>query len=131
MTAQNVRFDQKSDFLGAQVTGGAIFEARLDRSHPIAYGYKNEHMSTFRNTNIFLKPEKNSYDNPIQYTNSPLQSGYISEENEALLKNSVPFKVKRVGKGRVVLFTDNTNFRAFWYGTNKLMMNAIFFGQMM
>ena len=85
----------------------------------------------FRNTNIYLEPEKNSYDNPIQYTNNPIQSGYISEENAQLIRNSVPFKAKRMGSGRVILFTDNTNFRAFWYGTNKLMMNAIFFGQMM
>lgn len=131
LEAKNIRFDQKNDFLGAQVTGGAIFEAKIDRSHPINYGYKNDRLSLFRNTNIYLKPEKNSYDNPIQYTNDPLQSGYISEENNELIKNSVPFKVKRMGKGRVILFTDNTNFRAFWYGTNKLLMNAIFFGQMM
>jgi len=31
----------------------------------------------------------------------------------------------------VLYFTDNTNFRAFWYGTNKLMMNAVFFGDHM
>jgi hypothetical protein len=24
---------------------------------------------------------------------------------------------------------DNPNFRAIWYGTNKLFLNAIFFGQ--
>nr|WP_299384449.1 M14 family zinc carboxypeptidase [Allomuricauda sp.] len=131
LVATNIAFDQKSNFTGAQVTGGAIFEAKLDRSHPINYGYKNDRLSLFRNTNIYLKPEKNSYDNPIQYTNDPLQSGYISEENSALIKNSVPFKTKSFGKGRVILFTDNTNFRAFWYGTNKLLMNAIFFGPMM
>ncbi|TMU57229.1 M14 family metallopeptidase [Flagellimonas algicola] len=131
LVATNVPFDQKNDFTGAQVTGGAIFEAKQDRSHPINYGYKNDRLALFRNTNIYLKPEKNSYDNPIQYTNDPLLSGYISEENAELIKNSVPFKVKRLGKGRVILFTDNTNFRAFWYGTNKLLMNAIFFGQMM
>ena len=62
---------------------------------------------------IYLKPDKDSYNNPIQYTNNPLQSGYVSEENTELIKNSVPFKVKRMGKGRVILFTDNTNFRAF------------------
>ncbi|WP_420400389.1 M14 family metallopeptidase [Flagellimonas sp.] len=131
LVAKNIPFDQKNDFTGAQVTGGAIFEAKIDRSHPINYGYKNDRLALFRNTNIYLKPEKNSYDNPIQYTNDPLLSGYISEENAELIKNSVPFKVKRLGKGRVILFTDNTNFRAFWYGTNKLLMNAIFFGQMM
>jgi len=131
LKAVDIRFDQKNDFRGAQVTGGAIFEAKQDRSHPINYGYKNNRISLFRNTNIYLKPEKNSYDNPIQYTDSPLQSGYISEENTELIRNSVPFKVKRMGKGRVILFTDNTNFRAFWYGTNKLLMNAIFFGGIM
>ncbi len=131
LIAKDVPFDKKGDFLGAQVTGGAIFEAILDRSHPVAYGYKNNTVSLFRNTNIYLKPDKNSYNNPIQYTNTPLQSGYISEENATLIKNSVPFKAKRMGKGRVILFTDNTNFRAFWYGTNKLLMNAIFFGPIM
>lgn len=131
LVAKNIAFDQKSDFNGAQVTGGAIFEAKLDRSHPINYGYKNDKLALFRNTNIYLKPEKDSYNNPIQYTNNPLLSGYISEENAELIKNSVPFKAKRMGKGRVILFTDNTNFRAFWYGTNKLLMNAIFFGGMM
>lgn len=131
LVAKNIPFDQKNDFTGAQVTGGAIFEAKIDRSHPINFGYKNDRLALFRNTNIYLKPEKNSYDNPIQYTNDPLLSGYISEENSKLIKNSVPFKVKRLGRGRVILFTDNTNFRAFWYGTNKLLMNAIFFGQMM
>lgn len=131
LVAKDIPFDQKNDFLGAQVTGGAIFEAKLDRSHPVGYGYKNDKISMFRNTNIYLKPDKDSYNNPLQYTNDPLQSGYISEENAQLIKNSVPFKVKRMGRGRVILFTDNTNFRAFWYGTNKLLMNAIFFGQMM
>jgi len=64
-------------------------------------------------------------------TLNPLLSGYISEENLELIKNTVPFQVKRMGKGRVMAFTDNTQFRAFWYGTNKLLMNAIFFGEMM
>ncbi|MCH7785433.1 MAG: hypothetical protein IIB06_08470, partial [Bacteroidetes bacterium] len=47
------------------------------------------------------------------------------------LKNTVPFKVSKLGNGHVIYFTDNTNFRAFWYGTNKLLMNAIFFGDEM
>lgn len=131
LVAKDIPFDQKRDFTGAQVTGGAIFEAKIDRSHPINYGYKNAKLALFRNTNIYLEPEKNSYDNPIQYTSNPLLSGYISEENSELIKSSVPFKVARMEKGRVILFTDNTNFRAFWYGTNKLLMNAIFFGEMM
>ncbi len=131
LVGKNVNFEQKRDFRGAQVTGGAIFEAKLDLTHPINFGYKNENISLFRNTNVYITPNKHSYNNPIVYTNDPLLSGYISEENLELLKNSVPFQVQGLGKGKVVAFTDNTNFRAFWYGTNKLLMNAIFFGEMM
>ncbi|WP_445384476.1 M14 family zinc carboxypeptidase [Robiginitalea sp. IMCC44478] len=131
LVAKDISFVEKRDFQGAQVTGGAIFEAKLDLSHPINYGYTQDRIALFRNTNIYLDPEENSYDNPILYTQNPLLSGYISEENAALISGSAPFKVQRSGRGRVILFTDNTNFRAFWYGTNKLLMNAIFFGEFM
>jgi len=131
LVAKAVSFEQKQDFNGAQVTGGAIFETKIDRSHPINFGFANSTLPMFRNTNVYLEPHKNSYNNPIQYTRNPLLSGYISEEKLELLKNSVPFKVGNMGKGKVIVFTDNTNFRAFWYGTNKLLMNAIFFSTMM
>tara|TARA_R110002020_G_scaffold37072_6_gene111848 strand:- start:22713 stop:25226 length:2514 start_codon:yes stop_codon:yes gene_type:complete len=131
LMVKNISFGQKEKFFGAQETGGAIFEAKLDRSHPINFGYGKDRLALFRDTNIYIKPDKDSFNNPIQYTNDPLLSGYISEENLELLKNSVPFQVSRSGKGRVIIFTDNTNFRAFWYGTNKLLMNAIFFSKIM
>ncbi|MDO6600254.1 M14 family metallopeptidase [Tenacibaculum sp. 1_MG-2023] len=130
-TIENVSFENKSLKSGAQVIGGAIFEAKIDRSHPINFGYKNDKIAMFRNTTLFINPDKKSYNNPIQYTSNPLLSGYISKENAKLIKNTVPFKVQQMGSGRVIVFTDNTNFRAFWYGTNKLFMNAIFFGDKM
>ena len=130
-TIKDVSFEAKSLKSGAQVIGGAIFEANIDRSHPINFGYKNDKIALFRNTTLFMRADKKSYNNPIQYTNNPLLSGYISKENAKVIKNTVPFKVQRMGRGRVVVFTDNTNFRAFWYGTNKLLMNAVFFGDKM
>jgi hypothetical protein len=129
--AKNISFEQRQDFNGAQVIGGAIFEAEIDRSHPINFGYKNDKISLFRNTKLFIKPDKQSYNNPIRYTKKPLLSGYISKKNLDSLSGTVPFKHNNFGKGNVILFTDNTNFRAFWYGTNKLLMNAIFFSDEM
>jgi hypothetical protein len=35
-----------------------------------------------------------------------------------------------MGSGRVIGFTENMAFRAFWFGTNKILMNAIFLGPM-
>ena len=129
--AKNVSFEDRGKFSGSQVVGGAIFETKIDKSHPINFGIKGKNLSTFRNNTIFMKPDKNSYNNPIEYSNNPLVSGYISNENLELLKNSVPFKVKRYSSGKIFLFTDNTNFRAFWYGTNRLLMNAIYLSNKM
>ncbi|WP_439127761.1 M14 family metallopeptidase [Polaribacter sp.] len=128
---KNVSFENRRLQSGAQVIGGAIFEANIDRSHPINFGYKNDKIALFRNSTLFIKAAKDSYNNPIQYTNNPLLSGYISKENSKVIPNTVPFKAQGLGRGTVLVFTDNTNFRAFWFGTNKLLMNAIFFGDKM
>ena len=124
---KNITFAQKESHFGAQVIGGAILEAKLDLSHPINFGYKNENISLFRNTTIFMDQDDISYKNPIIYSENPLLSGYISNENLKQIKLTVPFKTGAYKKGQVTCFTDNTNFRAFWYGTNKLLMNAIYF----
>lgn len=129
--ANNIRFEERSDFYGAQNIGGAIFETKLDLSHPIAFGFKDDQLPMFRNTTIFVEPSKDSFRNPIRYTDNPLMSGYISDKNLEALKNTVPFQHKNYGRGDVIGFTDNTQFRAFWYGTNKLLMNAIFFAEEM
>ncbi len=130
-SASTIRYEEKRNYFGAQVIGGAIFNTKLDRSHPIAFGYSKYNLPVFRNTTLFLEPDKDSFNNPIKYTNNPLLSGYISKKNLSLLKNTAMFKVESLGKGKVIYFTDNTNFRAFWYGTNKLLMNAVFFGDKM
>lgn len=127
LTAKTISFEDKGNFRGAQVIGGAIFETQLDRSHPVNFGYKNDKLALFRNSTIFVKVDSNSYNNPIKYTKNPLLSGYISQQNLDSLKSTVPLKIEKIGRGTIVAFTDNTNFRGFWYGTNKLLMNAIFF----
>ena len=127
LIAENISYEERGDFRGAQVIGGAIFEAKQDRSHPINFGYKNDKIALFRNNTLFLTSDKQSYNNPIQYTKNPLLSGYISKRNSDSLALTVPFKTIKYKSGKIIAFTDNTNFRAFWYGTNKLLMNAIFF----
>ena len=131
INAKNISFEERNAFFGAQRIGGAIFNTKIDRSHPINFGQTNTTMPIFRNSTIFIEKEKDSYKNPILYTKDPLLSGYISEENIKLLKSTSPLKINNIGKGKVIYLTDNTNFRAFWYGTNKILMNAIFFSKIM
>jgi hypothetical protein len=114
---------------GAKVTGGAIFNAKLDITHPIGYGYESSAIHTFRNDNLFMEPSVNPYANPVIYTDSPLASGYLHPSNLEGLKNGGVVRISGVGRGRIIGFADNMNFRAFWFGTNKIYANAIFFGQ--
>ncbi len=120
--------NQRNDS-GAGVIGGAIFNAKLDLTHPMGYGFNNENITVFRNSTIFLEKGKNIYSNPVVYTDKPLAAGYISDENKERLAGTAAVVVSRLGSGKVITMTDNPNFRAFWYGTNKLFMNAVFFGQ--
>ena len=129
-TAKNINFEEKRSYFGAQAIGGAIFNAKIDRTHPINFGFKNSSISLFRNSTIFIGSDKDSYNNPIIYSDNPLLSGYISKENLDNLKSTVPLKIDKVNKGRIISITDNTNFRAFWYGTNKLLVNAIYFSDL-
>lgn len=131
LVAKDISFEEQRDFRGAQGIGGTIFETKLDLSHPVSFGYTKEKLPVFRNTTIFIEADKQSYNNPIQYTKKPLLSGYVSKPRLEDIAETVPFKHSRMGKGNVILFVDNTNFRAFWFGTNKLLMNAIFFGDEM
>ena len=131
LVTENISFENKDKFRGAQLTSGAIFNTKIDRSHPINFGFQNETLPVFRNTNLFIKQHEQSFKNPIQYTENPLLSGYISEENLKLLKNTVPFRVQQMERGKIIILTDNSNFRAFWYGTNRILTNAIFLSDKM
>jgi len=114
---------------GAGVIGGAIFNTRIDLTHPLGYGFNDDELTVFRNSTIFMEKGENPYSTPVYYTSEPLASGYISDENVDMLANSAAVIVHGYGRGKVITMTDNPNFRAFWYGTNKLFMNAVFFGQ--
>ena len=127
ISANDISYEDADNFYDAQKIGGAIFQTKLDLTHPINFGYTDEYMPIFRNSTIFLQPENHKYKTPIKYTENPLLSGYISQNNLKTLKNTTPIKITGFGDGKIIYLTDNTNFRAFWYGTNKVLMNAIFF----
>jgi len=116
-------------YKGAQYIGGAIFETKADLTNPLFYGYNSTAIPVFRNSTSMMQRDKNAYANPLMYTANPLLSGYISDKNLVKLANTAAVQIDNVGKGVVITFSDNPNFRAFWYGTNRMFLNAIFFGK--
>lgn len=113
---------------GAEALSGAIFEIQADLTHPLFYGYQNSRIPVFKSGMVYMERSKNSFGNPATYTSNPLLSGYITKTSLDKLKNSSFVGSSSLGQGRVIGFTENLAFRAFWFGNNKMLMNAIFFG---
>jgi hypothetical protein len=111
----------------AQQIPGSIFETRLDLSHPLCYGYTAKTLPVFKSGNSVAKKDGNAYNNPVTYTSTPLLSGYCTKENVDRIKGMAYASLH--GPGIISLYED-TNFRAIWFGTNKIFLNAIFFGQL-
>ncbi len=121
-------YADRSLYKGAQLIGGAIFATQLDLTHPLAYGYNREIMPVFKKGTLFMETTNSPYANPVTFTQNPLMSGYVSKENLEKLQNTAAVNIALLGAGKIISFTDNLNFRAYWYGTNKMFFNAIFFG---
>ena len=115
--------------IGRERIGGAILSVDLDLTHPLAFGYRDSSIPVYKNNNVFINKTKDHYSSVGVYSKDPHIDGYISEKNiKDNFKNTASLIVSKLGSGRVIIFADNPNFRGSWYGTNKLFLNAIFFG---
>jgi hypothetical protein len=123
-------YDEASEREGAKALGGSIFSVDLDTTHPIGFGFSQRNIPVYRNGLTVLLPSSNSYATVAQYGNNPLMAGYLHPSSLKKIKNSAAIVVSAEGNGRVILFSDNPNFRGTWYGTNKLFLNALFFGNL-
>jgi hypothetical protein len=115
--------------LGARAIRGTIFPGLIDRSHPLGFGYASDTIPLFRNNTLFLKPADNPYATPLIYLSDEPLSGFRSDVHRQNLARSAGIVVSGLGRGRVICMAQPPNFRAFWYGTNKLLANALFFGR--
>ena len=129
--ADGRRFDygDKTDIEAKAIIGGAIMAGDLDITHPIGYGISNRQIASHRNSLIAFDPPENPWATVIKIPEKSLLSGYGSDEKPAELAGKAMAIAERHGQGSVILFSDNPNFRAYFFGTNKLFMNSLFFSK--
>jgi len=127
---KRINFENAADTEGAKQIGGSIFQVDLDITSPIGFGYTDRKVSVYRNGRTYLQPSKTAYNTIAQYTASPLIGGYIHKTELKKIAGSAAVLFSPEGQGRVILFSDNPNFRGTWYGTNKMFLNALFFGSL-
>ena len=128
-TAQKrIDYDRIRNETGKHSIGGIFCQADLDISHPLGFGYTDRNITVYRNHSLFVDPDEGSTSNVAIYTDDPLISGFCTDENIQKMKGSVSLLSLSKGRGNISVFVDDPVFRGCWYGTNKLLMNAVFFG---
>ncbi|MEL6107916.1 MAG: M14 family zinc carboxypeptidase [Planctomycetota bacterium] len=121
-----VPFDQARDQAALESIAGAFFAARVDTTHPLAFGFDDERVPIFRNRTLRFNPPENPYQTAAVY--GDVIAGYVSEANRKKLKGSAAvFAIPR-GEGRVIVLADNPVFRGYVRSTEPFLTNAIYFG---
>ncbi len=106
-----------------QSTPGSIFTVKLDPAHPLSFGYRNE-ISVFQSGMMSLNTLGGGV--PVaRFADAPPVSGYILSESERKLRGRAYAVVERMGRGSVVYFAGDPNFRSAWHGLTRLFLNAV------
>ena len=98
-------------------------------THPLGFGYPGRDIFLHKNVEEPFLPTENPFATVIAYGDDPVFSGFVSDENAEALAGTPALIAERSGDGSIILIADNPNFRGYWYGTNKLFLNAIFFSK--
>ena len=110
--------------------GGAIVAADADLSHPLAFGTHLNTQYALMKGDAVLTPAKTDseliYNTPLQVSEQVRAAGFVSDYWFKKLQHAPLVVAEKSGRGTLIKFGFNPNFRAFWYGTQRWIINAIF-----
>lgn len=111
-------------------TPGAILRVKLDTEHWLAAGYDEDTYALVESSNIFtpLKLDKGQNVGIYFPADKLLASGFTYESSRQQLGQKAFLMHQPAGRGHVIAFAEDPNYRAFQDGLNLLFLNAVFFG---
>ena len=121
-----MRYADREDLYARKLVAGSVYKASIDNTHPLFYGYSGDTLPMFKTSNMVIESDNSPFTTVARYTPSPLMAGYSAEELQKLIGDTTAAIAQPQGNGLVIGFVDNTQFRGYWYGTSKLMANAIY-----
>jgi len=110
---------------------GSILRASVDNTTPLGYGFEREVDVFFDNSPVFrlgAEAQRRGVRRVAWFASAtPLRSGWAW--GQGYLENGVAAVDAPLGRGRVLLFGPEINFRAQPHGTFKFLFNAIYYGK--
>ncbi|SEA86191.1 M14 family zinc carboxypeptidase [Alkalimonas amylolytica] len=125
---QQLRYSDQEALAARQRIAGAIFEAELDRSHPLTFGLPRDRLPLFKNSTLLLQPSHAPFVNVALYSEQPHLAGYTAPEFVPRIGQAAALLAHNHGRGRVIAMTDNPVFRGYFKGSSRLLVNAIYLG---
>ena len=122
-------WDKREDRALAESIPGAYLKARVDGSHPLAWGLHAGQGAAVLDVNDPILELSAGGENPVHYAKEDLKvSGLLPKALEARLQQSAYALREHSGQGTVILVAGDPVFRAQAPFTRRLFFNAIFFG---
>ena len=129
ISSDNLSYQDKEALAGKQRIAGAIYQAELDLSHPLTFGLTQRTLPVFKNSTMLLQPANAPFVNVALYSSAPQLAGYTAAEYIPRISQSAVLLAHNLGQGRVIAMTDNPVFRGYFYGSSRLLVNALYLGR--
>jgi hypothetical protein len=127
--ASRVDYDKREVTEVPNRINGGIFLSDLDLSNPLAFGLSQRVNFLVKTGTTLFQPSKNKYATVAKYLPDPYVSGYVSKDNIRKISESASILAEKKGQGTIILFADDPTYRSYWHGTDRLLINALFFGE--
>lgn len=107
---------------------GIIVRGELDTEHWLTVGCPSEMPLYFAGANVWLA--KHPVQTPVRLAEREhlRLSGLLWAEATARIADSAYVTVERVGSGQVILFAADPDFRGYFHGSRRLLINAVLLG---
>ena len=119
-------YGERREYYGKKRIPGSALHSNVDTTHPLAFGMKEDLFSlAFVSDALQPSADLQSVGHYVKDSENLLAAGYVSKENLDHLAGKTFAGVMPMGRGKVVLLVNNTQYRMFWRGPSRMMQNAV------
>jgi hypothetical protein len=106
---------------------GAAFRAKINRDHFLSYGYNSDSIVVLMDGDAFFRPSKDGANVVTFTTDGALTvAGFIwPDDTEDLLRGTSFLIDEQMGRGHVIMFAEDPNFRFLWRTASQMFLNSV------
>jgi hypothetical protein len=109
-------------------TPGAALATRMQRHHPLTIGLASSPAVLYEGSLVLRATGDPQKDVLVATDEHPVIAGFAFPEAEQRLSGSLLVGTESRGKGALVLFAEDPDFRLFWHATAPIFLNALLYG---